>query len=310
MDQEGFYIINVFGRQSVEVAVGLIDKKSGLPKARAVKATQSIGEQTIPNWSTSWGILKKDKNGVLTGEIEFLPWGSQKGEQIQIRFLRNCSSISVEYQQLKKVIVTDDQAEITLKRGQNRFKHATQKGLIAMLEHHGLNRSNGSRNPENKVTRFETWKADERTNVLASEIEQRQKAEKVVLDARYKHEQIAILALFFDLNPEESGEDLFKKLINYSQNFVNFFTVMEGHAGKYKANLIEAYEIQLIDLNSEDVVTIVIGGKKDILMTDVEGDNVDERIDFITDNITEPQYYHALNRLVGELSRYKETVLQ
>lgn len=302
------FIINVFGRKPVEVQVGTISKTSGLPDAGARRATQEVGEIGIPNYSTAWGKLLRDKDKKLTGEIGFLPWGHNDGEVIEIRHMKNCSSISMEFQKEKKLVLTKEESEITLKIGQNKFRETVDKNLILLLKHHGLNRSNGSRNPDNKLTRFETYKVEEKLGYEVSDIEMRQQAEKIVLHAR-STKTLETLAKLFGLSEDDSDEFLFKSLVNLAQNFKQFFTVLKEHADLYKNILTKAAEAGLIDLESESTVTIVIGGKKDVLMTDIEGDNADMRIDYITDNITEPMIYHALNRLAGELERYNSLVL-
>lgn len=308
--EDTIYTINVFGKKPEQVQVGFINKTSGQPEGNSVIATQELGEVAIPNYSTAWGKLKKGTDKKLTGDIEFLPWGSPAGELIEIRHLRNCPSLSIEFQKEKKLVVTNDQAEISLKIGHNKFKYSTQKLLIEMLKHHGLNRSNGSRNPENKMTRFETFIASEKTGMVASEIQRRQLAEGIVLEANNKPANLEIMAKMFDIDTNDSDEVIFNKLISYSQNPKQFLEILKKHADKYKALLTKALEVELIDLGTEDTVTIVIGGAKDILMTGIEGEKIEDRIEYITDHITEAQIYHALNRLSGELERYKSAVLQ
>lgn len=308
-NESKYYVINVFGKKPQKVQVGTISKTSGQPNPGAVDATQELGEVAIPNYSTAWGKLALDKDKKLTGEITFLPWGHSEGRVIEIRFLRNCASISLEFQKEKKLVMQDDQAEIVLKIGQNRFKQNEEREKILMLKHHGLNRSNGSRNPENRMTRFETYKMEENQAVKVSDIEIRQEAEKIVLAAKLKPERLEVLAKLFDVDHEQSDEVLFDTLINRSQNFRNFFQILKNYEDQYKAVLTGALDCELIYLNSEDA-QIVIGGAKDILMSEVEGSNVDERMQYILDNLTEPMYYHALNRVAGELERFKTQVLQ
>lgn len=313
---KSYYIINVFGKKPVPVQVGTINKTSGQPNPGAVNATQEVGEINIPNFSRVWGKLEREKDKKLTGAIEFLPWGDPKGEIVRIRFVKNCSnSISVDYQEEKKILPNltdeDNDTEIRLKIGENKFEETTNKMKILLLKYHTLNRSNGSRNPENRITRFENYKAGEETGgFVASDMENRQRAERVVLDARAKLASLEILAILFGLSPEDNESTLFTQLAAKAQNPNEFFKVLQEHAALYRKSLVKANEIQLIDLGFEDVVTITIGGIKDTFLTGVEGANVDERIDYITDNMTEPMYYHALERLPGELERFADLVLE
>lgn len=309
MEQESFYTINVLGKKPVEVQVGLIDKKSEQPAPGWQMATQELGELAIPNYSRAWGKLLMGTDKKPNGEIKFLPWGDPDGRVLRIRHLKNCQSISMDYQIEKKLVPAEDESEIFLKVGYNKFNNTTQKELVLLLKHHALNRSNGSKDPAIKLVRFETWAANEMVNVKASEIELKHRAEQIVLDVHTKVDALHLMAKVFDIDTDQPEEKIFNKLIQYAQEPKVFLDILAKAAEVHKKVLTRAAEIELIDISSEDV-KIIIGGAKDILLTGVEGNNIDERIEFITDNFTQPMYYHALNRLSGELERFKEVSLQ
>lgn len=326
MSQETYVTINVFGRKPVPVKIGVINKTSGQPGPNVVNAEQELGEYNLPNYSAVWGRLLFEKDpktkldtAVLTGEIEFLPWGSPKGKIVEIRYLRNCSSISVEYQKEKKLGVRpdgkieypDDQAEIPLKIGFNKFKESTQKELILMLKYHGLNRTNGSRNPdkEHRRTTIETYIASEKVGVVASDIQNRQQAEKIVLEIRNNTQSLEIMGELFDVSTDKSDDYIFNQLIGFSQNPKEFLNILHIEAEKNKNLLYKGLDMGLIIMQSEDI-QIMVGGAKDILMTNVAGDTVEERVEFITDNQFNAEYHFALKRLAAQIEIYKEAVLQ
>ncbi len=315
--QKSYFTISVFGTPPVEVQIGTINKTSGQPNANSQRAFQELGEYSLPNYSTSWGILKKEK-GILTGDIDFLPWGDPKGEQIELRMLRNCSSISLEYQRFKNIGfkegkpflgLEDDQAEIALKIGHNKFDEIIDKKLILMLKYHGLNRRNGSRNPANKRTTFETYQAGETQTSEVQFYENRQTAERIVMDVRTKSASLEILATLFDVDHDRADDLIFAEMMQWANEPNRFIEIWNGQTEKFKKLLTKSVDIGLISMESENVL-LIVAGQKDILMTAVEGKNIDERIEYVTEEMLNPMYYYALERLERELERFNEAVLQ
>jgi hypothetical protein len=302
----------VLGKEPAQVMIGHIDPLTGQPKGGSWTATQSVGETAIPNYSTAWGIETKGADGKLTGEIEFLQWGDQKGGQIRLRYLPSCPSLSLNYQIEKKMDVEDEDTEIVVAIGLNKYSEVEDKWLVQMLKHHGLNKSNKSRNPRHNFVMFKDYDPAQELKFEANDIERRQEAERIVLDARDNEEALRVLAEIFEMDPEVPEKYLLKQLLAVTQNHVHFFKVMEAFTKQYGDVLAKAKEVGLIDF-TPDGISVMMGGTKEPLLSglDVEGykgKKSEDKAAYLLDHITEPLVYHGLQRLVEVFNEYTNSL--
>lgn len=304
-----YYTIEVLGKAPAAAQVGFIDKVTGQPQNSSIhNVILSVGETTIPNYSTAWGILKRDAQKKLNGEIEFLNWGDPKGEQIQIRYLPNCNSVSMEYQKEKKLEPSHEDSEISVMIGQNKYDEVEEKYLVMLIKHHGLNQDNKSRNPRNNFVLFKQVDVAEGLDAQAMDVEKSIEAQQMVIATRDNEEKLYVMAKIFEIDPDLPDSYIFKQLIAQAQNYKNFFRILEHYAKRYKENLIRAKELNILDFTAEDAVVIVVNSKKDVLLNDVTGKDADEKIEWITDHIHEPLVFYALDRLGNVLQDYAENI--
>ena len=306
-----FYTIQVQGPKPANISIGFIDSLSGQPKEGAMDATQTVGETTIPNYSSVWGKLEKDKKGELTGSLVFYDWGDERGELVEIRYMKNSASISLEFQKFKKQVLADQNAEITVKIGLNKFDRIRDKRLVELLEHHSYNSSNKSRDPENHFVLFSDYAAEEKLKFKATDIERRQEAENIVLSARHNTADLKVIGKIFEKNTDQADDYLFNDLIKLTQNYKAFFTVLETYAKKFKEVLLKSKEAGLIEYRLNDnTIMLVKDGHRDIFLDNIEAATEEDAVEYLTDNITRATYFYKLDQLSIAYNTYVNQVLQ
>jgi hypothetical protein len=264
-----FYSI-IVGGEPAKVEVGFLGD-DGRPKPGSLVGYIETAGIAVQNYARVWGKRQIDpKTKEPNGTIDFLPWDDEKGELIEIRFLKTSSSLDMEYQKKKGVRVSDKDAEILLSVGINNFDVVTDKARIEMIKHHYQNGDNISREPGIPVVYYE-YDSTKATKADTEDRRLRQQAENIVMDANDDNVQsLEILAsLFHDIEPRQQQDVLYTELLERADRYGFFLDVLAHHRSEFR-NLVEkAIEVELIDVSSNDIY-IVKNGHKDILLQSIE----------------------------------------
>lgn len=300
-----FFSIMVGGRinRPAKAQAGFLNSE-GQPKGTPVDVTIKKGEVGLPNYSVVWGELVKDpKDKKLTGAITAYPWGDPRGGIIELRFLRNCTSISKAYQDERKLIAQDKDAEISLKIGVNNFDNNRDKLMIEFLKLHYQNSSNVSRDPGVQVA-FENYEPTRVMKRNTNAIQDRQRAENIVINTQMDTESISVLASLFDLDPRQQTDLLYDDLLGLAVNHEQFLKVIDYRRDTFRELIMSAKDIGLLDVDKKDAIFLVgIGGSRTPLLEKMPSEG--DKLEIIIDNFYLPVYFNALVTLKQETEKFK-----
>lgn len=310
---EKYFTIDVQGSpNNSNVYEGILNKDAGVPEGDTVPVKLLLGALTIPNLSRVWGHRVKDKKTNLpNGDIQFMEWGTDGGEVVEIRFLPNSSSLDKHYQDnVQKLKPADDDLELRLKIGLNDFDPTYQKPLIEMIKHHTFNGDNKSRDPQNKTVKFYLHDGASLVKSKTAEIKLRNEAEAYVLNA-VETRTITVLAAVFglDLKNDESTLEkiLFEKV---EENFKQFLDVIADHKTNLHAMLRDAEIEGVLSGTNDGEVAVREDGKNIPLLDVLEFKQIgDSPADFLISNFLDEDVYNAISKVSGLLDRYKQLVL-
>lgn len=294
-----------------KLQAGFLDDE-GKPKGTPVDITIEKAGCAVPNYSRVWGRLlrhgTKANPGELNGEFETAKWGSNLEGYgiIELRFLPTFSSLSKEYQELKKVKLQDKDAEINLMVGVNDFDAITDARKIKFLELHYQNGSNECRDPSVPVA-FETYDPTAIKRRTITEIQKKQEAQNMVIAANYDPEALEILAsLFDDIDPRQQNDILFNTLMDRAtESHGQFLLVVEHYRKLYEEILEKSKEVGLIDVDPLNSIFIKKEGGSDVLLEEIECGAMKKEL-YIIQHYYEPKFFNALTKLKRELAKYTE----
>lgn len=312
------YFSIIAGRiEPQKVQLGFLNKKSMLPEGQTQEVSIAVGAVMVPNFSRVWGrrVTEKSKPGDRSvnytdrdykGRIEFLEWGDDKGEQIDIRFLNQTTSLDKQYQeQVLKLQAGENDVFITLRQGMNDFDQRRDATLVEMLKHHSLNGSNKSRNPNSVEYDFVEYSAETRQSQI-QKIETRREAESIVLDAQKDDARMAVVSTIFGLDVQAQDDELFNVLmLRVQKDPAQFLSVIQLYKQGVLDTMHYLLEEQVLDLETEGEIAIVKGGKRVVLLDEVEGDKNAKKL-YLVNSILEPEVFEAIQ----DMERVKDEVVQ
>lgn len=194
------YIIEAGPRTRPEsVEIGVLEKGSGqtVITGQTAKRMHKRADIGIPNYTDAWGARTIDgkipENRVevtdpkYKGQIKFFKWGDPRGYLIPCRYLKEYSTLDVQYQDrlgAKDTIREDtDVFYLTMQSGDNIYDPETDPMLVQMLRIHYLNENSESRSPGSYDFKFRNV-ADLPKNEIADKVfSTKFEALKVVNDA-------------------------------------------------------------------------------------------------------------------------------
>lgn len=315
MSSKKFFSVIVGGRnhKPAKVQVGFLDE-SGKPKDESITAYIEKAGTAVPNYSRIWGkrgeIKEKGKETVSDGTITPLKWGDPDGYVIEIRYLKSSTSLDKEFQERKKLRVTDRDAEIDLSVGVNNFDPVREKMLCLMLSLHYQNAANESREPGIPVA-FETYDPNKITMRKTTDVQARQEVELIVINANEEGEgSLEILAsLFTGMDPRQQTDILFNELMEMTQTFGFFQTVLDHHRDEYRQLIENAKELALIDVSPADAIHLTVEGKRDILIGNIDSGKL-TNVAYVMKYFYKPEYFNKLQSLKALYEKYKVLVLE
>lgn len=305
MSAKKFYSVIVGGKPA-KVEVGFLDddrKPIGTPTVAYIERAGTA----VPNYSTVWAKRTLEtKTKEPTGELTFLPWEHPDGQLIELRYLKNSMSLDKEFQEKKKMRVSDDDAEIPLFVGINNYEDTpSNRMLIMMLTYHYQNDANECRPPGTAVA-FSTYDSNKITKLRTDDIQRRQEVELIVMHANDETDQaLEILAsLFSGIDPRQQKDVLFEELMNMTPNFGFFLNVLSHHRDEYRDLLNKAKDIELIDVTPSDAIYIRLNGAKEILLQDIKS-GIDEKVMYVLKFFYKPEYFNALQKLKEAYKKFE-----
>lgn len=296
----------IAGRKEPATALqGQLSKTTGQPGPNVTKVSLPVGRILVPNFSRVWGKrvidqqVSKTGNSVTVqeqsasvadpkyrGKIEFLEYGAEGGEMIEIRYLRNSSSLDKQYQDVvQKIKPTDEDAFISLQQGMNDFNESTEPLLVQMLKVHSLMHDSPSRDATMTDYDMITYDAEKRNKSRIEKVNIRNTAEGYVLDAANNKGKTHILAVLFNIEVKTQDDVIIEKLLDRATEFPEkFVDVINQYQKKVHILLQDADDAQVVDIEPQGAIHMSdLKGGKDILIRNVEGRGV-EKIKFVVAN--------------------------
>jgi len=289
----------VMGAVPSEIEEGFLNKTTGLPDGQTSKMILQVGEIQIPNFSRAWA-WQELKNGVPTGKLVFHKWGEKHDlgkkefaecRPVEIRYMRGTSSLDKQYQDnVLKLRVTDEDAQISISNGLNDFNRETDGPLIEMIRHHTYNKDNVSRDPNNREQLFCEYNPENLNRSQVSDMKRRNQAEQIVLEAENSEAKLAVLANLFELDPQAQNEIIFNQLLEEVKKFDNFLRVIEITKLRFKFILEQMQSNRVLDFTQEGDAVLIIDEAKEFLY---QGISATDKIQFLSEGILEPEIYEA-----------------
>lgn len=326
------YFTIIAGRKEPATALqGTLDKKTGMPTPNTNKVLLPVGRILVPNYSRVWGRRVIDPQTSTTGKsttvsppsvavsdpkyrgkIEFLEYGAEGGEMIEIRYLRNSSSLDKQYQDtVQKIKPTDEDAFIALQQGINDFSEATEALLIQFLTHHSLMHESISR--DNTMTDYDmvVYDAGKRNKSRIEKVVIKNTAEGYVLDAAGNKEKTHILASIFNIDTQLQDDIIVEKLLDRANEFSErFVEAINQYQKKAHILLQDADDAGVIDIEPQGAIHIVdLKGGKDILISNVDSRGIEKIKQVVANSIIDLPTFTALDKLDKTLKEFrKQTV--
>lgn len=294
-----YWSIMVMGATPTEIEEGFLNKSTGLPDGQTSKMVLQVGAIQIPNFSRAWA-YQETKNGIPTGKLVFHKWGEKHDlgkkefaecRPVEIRYLRGTTSLDKQYQDnVLKMRVSDEDAQIGIVNGLNDFNTETENPLIEMLKHHTYNRDNKSRDPNNREILFCEYNPENLNRSQVSDLKRRNQAEQIVLEAEGSEQKLSVLANVFELDPQAQDEIIFNQLLEEVKNFDNFLRVIEIHKLRFKFILEQMRSNRVLEFTSDGEAVLIIDESRDFLYKGITGT---DGVQFLSENVLEPEVYEA-----------------
>lgn len=333
------YAIQVGQHAPAKVLVGH-PNKSGLPTEETYEVLKQTGAHLLINSTRVWarrvqpdGKLPKGADGVeialeaidtrYKGNLEFLPWGTQKvgAQAIHTRYLPQSSSLDYEYQKNVQKIETrveDGSDYINLTPGENKFDTEKEALLIQHLKVHGQNRDSVSKNPDPQLKGYTYYELTE------------EKADKSFIDKKEKALDAGLFIKGLSADPQ-SLRNLFEIFLDYrkanGQSFgdvdmlsrdYDIYTMMLTYSdtdpvemmnfiNRYKKDLLDRFEFaknfKALDLDKEGFIGFVDAtGKRTVVFEGVK-EKGNKAIDWVIENFVQDGVYKATKHFLSLCSK-------
>ncbi len=330
------YVIHVGHHSPSKAIVATPDPKTGNPVGDIIEVTKQLGAHQIINRCTVWarrvmadGSLPKDDKGNelsmeandprYKGRLEFLKWNESKtgAQAIQVRYLRQSSSLDYEYQTVVQKLTTrveDGTDFITLPPGENQFDPNKEALLIKFLQVHAQNRDSVSKNPDPMIkgyTYFEKTEKDADSRFI--------KHKEASLDAGLLVKELSsdsgkiknLFEIFVQSNVDfgsvtmlSPNNDIYTALLKYSESQPED---MMKRIDRYKSELQKRFEFaksyNALDVTKDGVIGLTVEGKPNIVF-EVEGKG-SKMIDYVVTNFVDPVIYERTKHFISLLSKLK-----
>lgn len=289
---------------------GKFNKQMEWPDGDPVPVKLMLGAFSFSNYSRVWAKrLKEPKTLRPTGQLEFLPWGEEGGEVVEIRYLSTSQSLDKQYQiNVEKNLGTDEDVEMKLDIGNNDFDVDISKVKIEFLKHHSWNGDNKSRNPDISTVMFYELKPGADLKSRMAEVKRRNEAEKVVLDALDNGSLIA-LANIFGEDPKTEDGYLQTLLMNkVDANHEVFLKILDDAKKDILGGLENAEELGVLSGKDKGEMIIRIDGN-DVPLLPGNFQKGSSTALYLYENFLDEDVFEAIARVNKATEDYKLLML-
>lgn len=329
------FVIHVGHNSPSKAIVAHPDPLTGQPIGDILEVTKQLGAHNIINRALVWarrvmpdGKMPKVGNEDVPlevndsryrGNLEFLPWGSNKvgAKATEIRYLRQSGSLDYEYQTVIQKITTrveDGTDFITLPPGENKFNPDKEALFIQYLIVHPQNRDSESKNPDPMIKGYTYFVKTEKDADMKfiSRKEASLDAGLLVKELSISEDKIKNLFEIFiqsnvdfgTVNMLSNPKDMYAALLKYSEADPED---MMKRIERYKAELQKCFEFaksyNALDLTKDGVIGLTVEGRPNIVF-EVEGKG-SKMIDYVVNNFVDPVIYERTKHFVSLLSKLK-----
>lgn len=292
-------------------------KKDGNPKPEAQEIFTTVNKIQIPNYSVVWGKrviknpteqqAKRIKNGSIAhsdpdyrGEIEYMVYGAEGGEAIEIRYLPNTKSHDKLYQDVVlKLKPREEDAVIEFDQGLNEYDYTVLGGFIEYLKVQARNGDSKSKNPDIIDYDFVEFSMAKKAKSEKEALGELQTALNLAFSTEGNDEQIAILGDIMGFDAQKLPELLFDDIMMFAKEEPKKFI---GKLLKFKTDILELCEnsttLGLLDIGVEGMLSYFKNEKKVILVDKIESSYKGKQMfRYLTENILNPDIYKSVAEL-------------
>lgn len=328
---ENGYIIHI-GTENTQTAIVAYPDKDGKPTGEPIERVIRVGTHQMLNRARVWGrrIIKSgtevktvDKDGGeilfnttgFKGEIEFLPWGEDGGQALEIRYLPQSNSLDFEFQENIQRIKIDPNTGFTyieLKTGQNQFDLKKDALLIQFWKVNPQNRDSVSKNPDPLIKGYKYYEVNDnhvdRSSIKRIEIGA--DAVNIIKDISSKpgalKTMLKVLGKKFGNVTVLSLElEIYKTLMEYVSTLPGeFFELVEAYKRGVQDDVEKAKSFKALDLSKHGHIGFEYEGNKNLIISKAEGKG-DGMIQWLIDNYYEDEVYKATQILKDLVSKLK-----
>lgn len=330
------YVIQVGSKPPQEVIIAYPDRVTGQPTGTQFKTQRGVGSHLIINRARVWArrVLPNGKLPELSGaeatlqaidpaykgDLEFLPWGTNKtgAQAIEIRYLAISSSLDYDYQKNVQKIETkpeDGTDYIILSPGENKFDPNKEALKIQFLQVHPQNDNSVSKNPDPMIkgSTYREVTARDEDRVFVAKKESSLDAGLYIRNLSSKPEQLMNLLEIFSSAGVDFGQvnhlsgttDVYKALLIYSDlqpdemmKRIQYFKDQVMDRFKY------AESFNALDTSKDGFVAMRIGDKTELLMKEVPAKGK-KMLDWMIENFADPTVYSAIKHLKALCEKLK-----
>jgi hypothetical protein len=316
MANKKFYTIIAGSKDPKPVEFGKLNKTTGMPQGETTKAFMAVGAILVLNFSRAWGkrvlptgVKAKNEGSIQAtdpnyrGEIEFLKWGASGGELIEIRYLKNSTSLDKQYQDVvQKLKPTDEDVYVILRHGDNEFDEEREPQKARFLQVCAYNRDSVYKDPT--IWDWDFFESTDEADAVTkrSDLLTRNLASNTVLEA--SNETLAVLATIFGEDARKLDKRLSEILVDKAEKDPKEFL---AQIDRYKNNaglkLRDAMEQQLIDVTGTKGIGYT---GKDGLPKELptEGSTGAAKLEWVIANLLSPEVFEMVSEVIAATEKH------
>jgi hypothetical protein len=250
------------------------------------------------------------------GELEFLEWGTGNGHAIEIRYLKQSTSLDFDYQEQVQRLKLDPNTFspfIEFKSGKNEFDNKKEALLIQFLKVYPRNRDSVYKNPDPQVKGYSYYEVTDehvdRTSI--KRIEGGAEAVTIVKDLSARPEKLR--NLFKILGKSKIGGatilsgdlEIYKSVIEYAdEKPTEFFALIDAYKKGVMDDFEKAKSYKVLDLTKDRHIALIIDSKPVLITSEAEGKG-EKMINWMIENCYEEEVYKATQILKEVVSKLK-----
>jgi hypothetical protein len=323
MTKESKYVVFAGDERPAYVDTNFLEKGSGQTAFKegwtGGKIANRRGTCGIPTTSENWGVRLingkipstpvdvKDAN--YKGEINFLPWGDEKGMLIMTRYIRGYNTLDYLYQNLvlnADSNMSEDDASsadayfLLLESGENEFDWNREPFLALFVKNTAYNANSVSKNPQHLSSMIYEKNAEAERKVMTKTMDEKVDAMIIVKGASSGTSYAKLRNLFYivgDLvGSDIQDELLYEVLLNLSDSKpVEFMDKMTSYKRNVSAIFSKATSYQVLDTTKDGV--IVAGRDKKTIIAEEVPAKGEAMIQWIFENPIDPISFQAVHQL-------------